>query len=82
MLISLYCNEYVTKTVSSWVLEQCNKILGLFKIISSMSRYKPLIMLQLMSSGIFQRGEEHEGIHGFLVDDIKKEARRSARLVN
>ncbi|GAA6103145.1 G2/M phase-specific E3 ubiquitin-protein ligase [Tachysurus ichikawai] len=34
----------------------------------------------LMSSGIFQRGEEHEGIHGFLVDDIKKEAYRSARL--
>ncbi|KAI5616452.1 G2/M phase-specific E3 ubiquitin-protein ligase, partial [Silurus asotus] len=34
----------------------------------------------LMSSGIFQRGQEHEGIHGFLVDDIIKEARRSARL--
>lgn len=40
------------------------------------------IMLQLMSSGIFQRGEDHEGIHGFLVDDIRKESRRSARLVN
>ncbi|KAM9465715.1 LOW QUALITY PROTEIN: G2/M phase-specific E3 ubiquitin-protein ligase [Clarias gariepinus] len=34
----------------------------------------------LMSSGIFQRGEEHEGIHGFLVDDIKQETRRSAKL--
>ncbi|KAK3563098.1 hypothetical protein QTP86_016333 [Hemibagrus guttatus] len=34
----------------------------------------------LMSSGIFQRGEDHEGIHGFLVDDIKKEVHRSARL--
>ncbi|XP_026856170.2 G2/M phase-specific E3 ubiquitin-protein ligase [Electrophorus electricus] len=34
----------------------------------------------LMSSGIFQRGEDHEGIHGFLVDDIRKEVRRSARL--
>ncbi|XP_072546610.1 G2/M phase-specific E3 ubiquitin-protein ligase [Salminus brasiliensis] len=34
----------------------------------------------LMSSGIFQRGEDHEGIHGFLVDDIKQELRRSARL--
>ncbi|KAL7861775.1 hypothetical protein SRHO_G00132160 [Serrasalmus rhombeus] len=34
----------------------------------------------LMSSGIFQRGEDHEGIHGFLVDDIRKEIRRSARL--
>ncbi|XP_053538801.1 G2/M phase-specific E3 ubiquitin-protein ligase isoform X1 [Ictalurus punctatus] len=34
----------------------------------------------LMSSGIFQRGKEHEGIHGFLVDDIKKEACRSSRL--
>ncbi|XP_060789909.1 G2/M phase-specific E3 ubiquitin-protein ligase [Neoarius graeffei] len=34
----------------------------------------------LMSSGIFQRGQEHDGIHGFLVDDIKKEVRRSARL--
>ncbi|XP_076834294.1 G2/M phase-specific E3 ubiquitin-protein ligase [Brachyhypopomus gauderio] len=34
----------------------------------------------LMSSGIFQRGEDHEGIHGFLVDDIRKEVRRSTRL--
>ncbi|XP_049319618.1 G2/M phase-specific E3 ubiquitin-protein ligase [Astyanax mexicanus] len=34
----------------------------------------------LMSSGIFQRGKEHEGIHGFLVDDIKQEIRRSSRL--
>uniref|UniRef100_A0A672LWK3 G2/M-phase specific E3 ubiquitin protein ligase n=1 Tax=Sinocyclocheilus grahami TaxID=75366 RepID=A0A672LWK3_SINGR len=34
----------------------------------------------LMSSGICQRGEEDEDIHGFLVDDIKKEIRRSSRL--
>lgn len=34
----------------------------------------------LMSSGVFQRGEEHEGIHGFLVNDIQKEIRRSSRL--
>jgi len=35
-----------------------------------------------MSSGICQRGEEDEDVHGFLVDDIKKEIRRSSRLVN
>ncbi|KAA0711219.1 G2/M phase-specific E3 ubiquitin-protein ligase [Triplophysa tibetana] len=34
----------------------------------------------LVSSGVFQRGEEHEGIHGFLVNDIKKEIRRSSKL--
>ncbi|XP_051578976.1 G2/M phase-specific E3 ubiquitin-protein ligase-like [Myxocyprinus asiaticus] len=34
----------------------------------------------LVSSGVFQRGEEDEGILGFLVDDIKKEIRRSSRL--
>ncbi|KAL0969735.1 hypothetical protein UPYG_G00231580 [Umbra pygmaea] len=34
----------------------------------------------LMSSGIYQRGKENEGIYGFLVDDIKQEIRRSARL--
>ncbi|KTG47371.1 hypothetical protein cypCar_00012387 [Cyprinus carpio] len=34
----------------------------------------------LMSSGICQRGEEDEDVHGFLVDDIKKEIRRSSRL--
>ncbi|XP_051501747.1 G2/M phase-specific E3 ubiquitin-protein ligase-like [Myxocyprinus asiaticus] len=34
----------------------------------------------LVSSGVFQRGKEDEGILGFLVDDIKKEIRRSARL--
>ncbi|KAJ7990920.1 hypothetical protein DPEC_G00291890 [Dallia pectoralis] len=34
----------------------------------------------LMSSGVYQRGEENEGIYGFLVDDIKQEIRRSSRL--
>ncbi|KAI1895669.1 hypothetical protein AGOR_G00108600 [Albula goreensis] len=34
----------------------------------------------LMSSGVYQRGEENEGIHGFLVEDIKREMRRSSRL--
>ncbi|XP_050989334.1 G2/M phase-specific E3 ubiquitin-protein ligase isoform X1 [Labeo rohita] len=34
----------------------------------------------LMSSGICQRGEEDEDVHGFLVADIKKEIRRSSRL--
>uniref|UniRef100_A0A4W5NAA6 G2/M-phase specific E3 ubiquitin protein ligase n=2 Tax=Hucho hucho TaxID=62062 RepID=A0A4W5NAA6_9TELE len=34
----------------------------------------------LMSSGVYQRGEENEGIYGFLVDDIKQEVRRSSRL--
>ncbi|KAG5265721.1 hypothetical protein AALO_G00245650 [Alosa alosa] len=34
----------------------------------------------LMSSGIYQRGEEDEGIHGFLVDDILKEVNRASRL--
>ncbi|XP_008275350.1 G2/M phase-specific E3 ubiquitin-protein ligase [Stegastes partitus] len=34
----------------------------------------------LTSCGVYQRGEENEGIFGFLVDDIKQEIRRSARL--
>lgn len=34
----------------------------------------------LMSSGIYQRGKEKEGIYGFLLDDIKQEIRRSYRL--
>ncbi|KAG7465615.1 hypothetical protein MATL_G00155430 [Megalops atlanticus] len=35
----------------------------------------------LMSSGVYQRGEEDEGVYGFLVEDIKQEIRRSSRLV-
>lgn len=38
-------------------------------------------MFQFMSSGIYQRGEENEGVFGFLVEDIKREIRRSAQLV-
>ncbi|XP_075049614.1 G2/M phase-specific E3 ubiquitin-protein ligase isoform X2 [Mixophyes fleayi] len=34
----------------------------------------------LLSSGIWQRGEEDEGIYGFLVSDIKKEVSRAKRL--
>ncbi|XP_061599505.1 G2/M phase-specific E3 ubiquitin-protein ligase [Cololabis saira] len=34
----------------------------------------------LTSCGVYQRGEEHEGVFGFLVDDIKQEIRRAARL--
>ncbi|KAM9294460.1 G2/M phase-specific E3 ubiquitin-protein ligase [Gastrophryne carolinensis] len=34
----------------------------------------------LLSSGIWQRGEEHEGIYGFLVSDIKKELNRARKL--
>uniref|UniRef100_A0A8D0GXH9 G2/M-phase specific E3 ubiquitin protein ligase n=1 Tax=Sphenodon punctatus TaxID=8508 RepID=A0A8D0GXH9_SPHPU len=34
----------------------------------------------LMSSGIWQRGEEEEGIYGFLIADIRKEVNRAARL--
>ncbi|XP_049918248.1 G2/M phase-specific E3 ubiquitin-protein ligase [Epinephelus moara] len=34
----------------------------------------------LTSCGVYQRGEEGEGVFGFLVDDIKQECRRSARL--
>ncbi|XP_042243967.1 G2/M phase-specific E3 ubiquitin-protein ligase [Thunnus maccoyii] len=34
----------------------------------------------LTSCGVYQRGEENEGVFGFLVDDIKQESRRSARL--
>lgn len=30
---------------------------------------------------MYQRGEDGEGVLGFLVDDIKQEIRRSARLV-
>ncbi|KAF4788414.1 hypothetical protein TURU_161250 [Turdus rufiventris] len=35
----------------------------------------------LMSSGIWQRGEEDEGVDGFLITDIRKEVNRAARLV-
>ncbi|XP_022067648.2 G2/M phase-specific E3 ubiquitin-protein ligase [Acanthochromis polyacanthus] len=35
----------------------------------------------LTSCGVYQRGEENEGVFGFLVDDIKQEIRRSARLM-
>nr|XP_014425628.1 G2/M phase-specific E3 ubiquitin-protein ligase isoform X2 [Pelodiscus sinensis] len=34
----------------------------------------------LMSSGIWQRGEEDEGVHGFLINDIRKEVTRAAKL--
>ncbi|XP_028940935.1 G2/M phase-specific E3 ubiquitin-protein ligase isoform X2 [Antrostomus carolinensis] len=33
-----------------------------------------------MSSGIWQRGEEDEGVDGFLITDIKKEVNRAAKL--
>ncbi|XP_063765618.1 G2/M phase-specific E3 ubiquitin-protein ligase isoform X2 [Eleginops maclovinus] len=35
----------------------------------------------LTACGIHQRGEEHEGVFGFLVNDIYKEVRRSGRLM-
>lgn len=34
-----------------------------------------------MSSGIWQRGEEDEGVDGFLIKDIRKEVNRAAKLV-
>jgi len=34
----------------------------------------------LFSSGLGQRGEEKEGVKGFLAEDIKREVRRGARL--
>uniref|UniRef100_A0A4X2JPI0 G2/M-phase specific E3 ubiquitin protein ligase n=1 Tax=Vombatus ursinus TaxID=29139 RepID=A0A4X2JPI0_VOMUR len=34
----------------------------------------------LMSSGIWQRGEEKEGVYGFLIEDIKKEVNRASKL--
>ncbi|NXY44373.1 G2E3 ligase, partial [Ceuthmochares aereus] len=34
----------------------------------------------LMSSGIWQRGEEDEGIDGFLITDIRKEVNRASKL--
>ncbi|KAM4014612.1 G2/M phase-specific E3 ubiquitin-protein ligase isoform 1-T2 [Anomaloglossus baeobatrachus] len=34
----------------------------------------------LLSSGIWQRGEEDEGIYGFLFDDIKREVNRARKL--
>ncbi|XP_051941411.1 G2/M phase-specific E3 ubiquitin-protein ligase [Hippocampus zosterae] len=34
----------------------------------------------LTSCGVYQRGKDGEGVFGFLVDDIKREIRRSARL--
>lgn len=36
---------------------------------------------KLMSSGIWQKGEEEEGFYGFLIEDIQKEINRAARLV-
>ncbi|XP_042533338.1 G2/M phase-specific E3 ubiquitin-protein ligase isoform X1 [Dipodomys spectabilis] len=34
----------------------------------------------LMSSGIWQRGKEEEGLYGFLIEDIKKEVHRASKL--
>uniref|UniRef100_UPI00398E42A3 G2/M phase-specific E3 ubiquitin-protein ligase isoform X1 n=2 Tax=Pristiophorus japonicus TaxID=55135 RepID=UPI00398E42A3 len=34
----------------------------------------------IMSSGLYQRGKENEGIYGFLAADIKKEIRRASRM--
>ncbi|XP_067847489.1 G2/M phase-specific E3 ubiquitin-protein ligase [Heptranchias perlo] len=34
----------------------------------------------IMSSGLYQRGKENEGIYGFLAADIKKELRRASRM--
>ncbi|XP_060685008.1 G2/M phase-specific E3 ubiquitin-protein ligase isoform X1 [Hemiscyllium ocellatum] len=34
----------------------------------------------IMSSGLYQRGEENEGIYGFLAADIKKEIKRASRI--
>lgn len=34
-----------------------------------------------MSSGIWQRGKEEEGVYGFLVEDIRKEVNRASKLV-
>lgn len=34
-----------------------------------------------MSSGIWQRGEEDEGVDGFLIADIRKEVNRASKLV-
>lgn len=35
-----------------------------------------------MSSGIWQRGEEEEGVYGFLIEDIRKEVNRASKLVS
>ncbi|XP_078418992.1 G2/M phase-specific E3 ubiquitin-protein ligase isoform X2 [Cetorhinus maximus] len=34
----------------------------------------------IMSSGLYQRGKENEGIYGFLAADIRKEIRRASRM--
>lgn len=34
----------------------------------------------LMSSGIWQRGKEEEGVYGFLIEDIRKEINRASKL--
>ncbi|XP_076983153.1 G2/M phase-specific E3 ubiquitin-protein ligase isoform X1 [Tamandua tetradactyla] len=34
----------------------------------------------LMSSGIWQRGKEEEGVYGFLIEDIRKEVNRASKL--
>lgn len=34
----------------------------------------------LMSSGIWQRGTEEEGLYGFLIEDIRKEVNRASKL--
>ncbi|EDL36787.1 RIKEN cDNA 6030408C04, isoform CRA_c, partial [Mus musculus] len=34
----------------------------------------------LMSSGIWQRGKEEEGVYGFLIEDIRKEVQRASKL--
>lgn len=38
--------------------------------------------VQFFSSGLAQKGEDHEGFDGFLIKDIKKEISRAKRLVS
>jgi len=37
---------------------------------------------QLFSSGLAQKGEDNEGLDGFLIEDILKECKRCNKLVN
>ena len=37
--------------------------------------------MQYFAAGLYQRGEEKEGINGFLLPDIRRESNRAAKLV-
>ncbi|KAM7403780.1 hypothetical protein PAMA_004287 [Pampus argenteus] len=79
----------VSKDASSSIPEECCALCRLSdddpamfgeKVTLKQHKLSVHYFCLLTSCGVYQRGEEDEGVFGFLVDDIKQEIRRSARL--